>query len=525
MSTPLNLILNNDQTIEISASKEEPQMIGFTYDNVKLTGNKQYKIKVTYTSSNYRSQTLSLQWNGGSHPINNVVDFPIMADGLDHEIELLGNPKEDTNPSVYVGTHQIAYFTVKSFDVIDVATGKSVLRTGTMQLVEEYKNHMSRLWYPAGIQANLTVRDNSELPIDPTYPDFSTDDQVVKDLAVWTHRYLEDPDMVYESKDMLNALNSLVPLLGAQSLRYSEAPIDERVNWLDLSGNRLYEFVNIGDNGPDPERLLDHKGLVLVAKTPSNKNLAYIVFTEVSLAFKFGGVGNGNWFYFTTMDSGYDALKLEIMTILEQNYATKNEIPTVPNMNNYTTMTDFNLLSNRVTTQAGQVSDLTNAANGTNLYPNTKTMLSWAQKDNNVQVEVDSESGDYMLHLYGDGASAYSLVHLDKGQQYTFSVDIRGMQAGAIRTTLYSSSTTVASFGGGAIGTNVTGEWKRYVVTFTALATGDDVILRVEGNGTWDNVAGSIYVRHIKLEKGALATPWAPAPSDFITKEELAQLG
>lgn len=56
--------------------------------------------------------------------------------------------------------------------------------------------------------------------------------------------------------------------------------------------------------------------------------------------------------------------------------------------------------------------------------------------------------------------------------------------------------------------TNLSTEWKKFEMTYTATGTGS-VTFKL-------NSAGTLYLANIKLEKGNIATDWTPAPEDLI---------
>ena len=506
MSTPYEFILNNNKTITLVAREAIADGLGIARDNLKLVANRQYRIKATYTSVNYRSQTLSLQWYGGDGFLNNTVNYPINSDGLQHDIVLDTTPKADITLSAYVGVRDIAFVTINSFDVIDIATGDSIMRDKNTEanLVEEYKNNSLRLWYTLGDTSKLTISDNSGIPVDPNYPEFDKDDPVIDDINKWTKHYLEDSDLVYGAKDMLNAINSLLPLLGKQALRYSEAPIDERVNWLDLSGNRLYEFVNVGDNGPDTGQLLAHTGLVFVAKTPSNNNRAYLVVTPISLAFKFGGTGN--WFYFTTADGSADRVFNQIMGILQKNYATKEELPAIPDVSKFVMKTDFQLLQNQVTSHEVRIGNL----------------------ENN---KVIGRNYFVMRNLSDGFWGGDSAIH-PGNYQHTPMINIPVNQKN-VTITFY---TKQSYYGGtGLLFNDVNGAALKYYnidelpyvdVTNKGTDAVESVTIPIpEGSATVGFfIAKNIDSTNIKLEFGNTFTSYTVAPEDVVTQKDLIEL-
>lgn len=508
VSTPYEFILNNNKTITLGAREAVTDGLGIARDNLKLVANRQYRIKATYTSVNYRSQTFSLQWYGGDGSINNTVNYPINSDGLQHNIVLDTTPKANITLSAYIGIRDIAFVTINSFDVIDVATGASIMRDKNKEanLVEEYKNNSLRLWYPTGDTSKLTISDNSGIPVDPNYPEFNKNDPVIDDINKWTKHYLEDSDLVYGAKDMLNAINSLLPLLGKQALRYSEAPIDERVNWLDLSGNRLYEFVNVGDNGPDTDQLLAHTGLVFVSKTPSNNNMAYLVVTPVSLAFKFGGTGKGDWFYFTTADGQADSVFSQIMDILEKNYVTKDELPDIPDVSKFVMKTDFQLLQNQVTSQEVRVGNL----------------------ENNKVIGRNY----FVMRNLSDGLWGGDSVIYPGNYQHTPMINIPINQKN-LTITFY---TKQPNYGGtGILFNNVNGAALKYynigeLAYVDVTDRGTDAVESVtipipEGSATVGFfISKDIDSTNLKLEFGDTFTSYTVAPEDVVTRKDLTEL-
>lgn len=109
---------------------------------------------------------------------------------------------------------------------------------------------------------------------------------------------------------------------------------------------------------------------------------------------------------------------------------------------------------------------------------------------------------------------------LTAGKTYTFSCEqysvtnTNYMTAGLY---YFKTGATSASFHLGQMSCNsnrIQGTWQKFTYTFTAPSDGD-----YSKNMSWycyghSGAAGIFYLRHLKLEEGSVATPWAPAATE-----------
>ena len=151
---------------------------------------------------------------------------------------------------------------------------------------------------------------------------------------------------------------------------------------------------------------------------------------------------------------------------------------------------------------------------GRNLILDTKTMKTWSLGSKlTVTYSVTDERGGTdavkIINSEGTAGAAYfnrpfqSNVSLESSM-YTLSFWAKSDASTGSTIGIYSDGFV----GGKAISINDT--WKRYVHTFTTnkVYTGTEVL--------WFNILGTrpVYMAHVKLELGNIATDWTPAPED-----------
>lgn len=115
--------------------------------------------------------------------------------------------------------------------------------------------------------------------------------------------------------------------------------------------------------------------------------------------------------------------------------------------------------------------------------------------DGTIQ-KVTMDSGEVALHVIGVGGSSggYSFFNLPTSGNYTVSVDVKG--TGILNWLGWE--------GISAAGMTLNSNWQR--VSRTGSGINAFIIY-----GKMD-----AYVRFLKVEKGSVATPWAPAPEDVL---------
>lgn len=150
-----------------------------------------------------------------------------------------------------------------------------------------------------------------------------------------------------------------------------------------------------------------------------------------------------------------------------------------------------------------------------NLLLNSK-ILSWSV--GNIKVTISTVSYDGVTNMWhitspkggSDTAGIYfwPTNNVTKGQQWTFSFDIKG-------TGVYSkygmgvgidASSPINKLSG-----NVPADWTR--VSSTGTATGTNPII-IYFNSI--DVALDVYIKLPKLESRNTPTPWTPAPEDYV---------
>lgn len=114
-------------------------------------------------------------------------------------------------------------------------------------------------------------------------------------------------------------------------------------------------------------------------------------------------------------------------------------------------------------------------------------------------------------------ASLYQVLDLTAGVTYTFSVYVKGADAGwMIAWPIDSTHFKISGAKPIDEGQNTAEEWKRYAVTFTARSTGvTNIYLRSWCNGRNGGNGGKVFFACPKLEESFRPTPWTRAQEDF----------
>ena len=154
---------------------------------------------------------------------------------------------------------------------------------------------------------------------------------------------------------------------------------------------------------------------------------------------------------------------------------------------------------------------------GTNLLLNTKDFTGdWYQRGSANLWDLD---GRKVIHAWADWSSYITrqVIQLEQNTDYTISADIRSLDGN-------SSDNTVTIYGFldgkdtqlGDLHTNgkLSSKQQRFSAVWHNTSAGQLTRFRLEGHGGWGSVHGSIYISHIKLEKGNKPTDWSPAPED-----------
>lgn len=154
---------------------------------------------------------------------------------------------------------------------------------------------------------------------------------------------------------------------------------------------------------------------------------------------------------------------------------------------------------------------------GTNLLLNTKDFTGdWYQRGSANLQDLD---GRKVIHAWADWSSyrTRQVIQLEQNTDYTISADIRSLDGN-------SSDNTVTIHGVldgedtqlGDLHTNgkLSSKQQRFSTVWHNTSAGQLTRFRLEGHGGWGAVHGSIYISHIKLEKGNKPTDWSPAPED-----------
>lgn len=161
-----------------------------------------------------------------------------------------------------------------------------------------------------------------------------------------------------------------------------------------------------------------------------------------------------------------------------------------------------------------------NSAVGTNLITGTSDFTGWALGGGTV---VGTTDGLTYAHLYINASAVAPDLALVESTTYTVSFDALGYSAGT--TQIYigyskgSDGNIIASdYVNATLNAIVDGHSVRVSLTFTTPSSFTKTNFNI-GCGNGYSTGGSVYIRHVKLEKGSLATDWCPAPSEQTTSQ------
>lgn len=155
------------------------------------------------------------------------------------------------------------------------------------------------------------------------------------------------------------------------------------------------------------------------------------------------------------------------------------------------------------------------AKDGVNLQQGTKDFSFQLGTDGNPSSIETYNSDTKMLHTQNGGFyTSYSDSSFvpTPGEFYTFSADVKG------DGTINGSGFRYEGGNNGTMG-NVTlsGTWQRIINTVH--------VDKVQGQWViYPTNSKNLYVKHIKIEHGTVATPWTPAPSDNATVTQVQSL-
>ncbi|WP_297954063.1 carbohydrate binding domain-containing protein [uncultured Lactobacillus sp.] len=114
-------------------------------------------------------------------------------------------------------------------------------------------------------------------------------------------------------------------------------------------------------------------------------------------------------------------------------------------------------------------------------------------------------------------------IAVNKGETFTFSAYAKGKAGSSLNLFITLNNDGEGGYkkvNGNPNGITITatGDWQKVSMTFTMLDSGA-IQPRIEGNGTVP-----FWIAGLKLERGAVATPWCPAPEDYVMKSDLDAL-
>lgn len=110
----------------------------------------------------------------------------------------------------------------------------------------------------------------------------------INTITDWAQKILADSDLVHDSKDLINALNQFIPVLGEYALKFNTTELTATSDWKALNDNSVYVFSAKGVNAPDLGT--NTKGIILVVGEKGDET--QLVLTPAAVFYKVLG---GSW--------------------------------------------------------------------------------------------------------------------------------------------------------------------------------------------------------------------------------------
>ncbi|MGF0055974.1 chromosome partitioning protein ParA [Limosilactobacillus reuteri] len=214
--------------------------------------------------------------------------------------------------------------------------------------------------------------------------------------------------------------------------------------------------------------------------------------------------------------------RLDIMADQIKSKVTSTDVNNILDSKGYaTTSTVQSLVDQKAGTLSESITNLDakySAKDGVNLQRGTGD-CSFSVAPNNATVTIENyDDHTKMFHVKGPGGF-YTSYNADTslvptvGETYTVSADVKG--SGTTSGVLFKYEGADSC----SLGTvTLTDTWQRISNTVhIGSVMGQWIFYRI-------NNAGDFYVKHIKIERGSVATPWTPAPSDNATVTQIQSI-
>lgn len=219
--------------------------------------------------------------------------------------------------------------------------------------------------------------------------------------------------------------------------------------------------------------------------------------------------------------------RLNIMANEISSKVTSTDVNNIVDKKGYaTTSTVQSLITQKAGTINESITNLTSKVNGNNgggvnLQVGTADCSFIFSPNGGSAVAEKYDDQTKMIHYSGKGSGFYldgvgrNFIP-EVGETYTFSADIKGKGTTDGGRFNYEGSDTHTM---GAVA--LTDDWKRISNTVHVLHHAGTWVIYVVPDSSGNN---DFYVKHIKIERGSVATPWTPAPSDNATVTQVQSL-
>lgn len=113
---------------------------------------------------------------------------------------------------------------------------------------------------------------------------------IKNDLINWKAEQLSDDSPVYNSKDLINALNSIMPSLGSVILTTNNHVLSKQEDWDSITMNTLNMFTTLANSGLPANDFPNNSGILLVLGYTS-----YNIYIAISGTAVYYRLGDASW--------------------------------------------------------------------------------------------------------------------------------------------------------------------------------------------------------------------------------------
>ena len=364
---------------------------------------------------------------------------------------------------------------------------------------------------------------------------------IKNDLINWNAEQLSDDSPVYNSKDLINALNSIMPSLGSVILTTNNHVLSKQEDWDSITMNTLNMFTTMANSGLPANDFPNNSGILLVLGYTSYN--IYIAISGEAVYYRLGG---DDWNKLLTSETIKD-LTGSVATLTSSLSKLSDQQTTLSSLFNTFkdgTNKQLDTLNTQSTSQAKMLEDinnqllaLTGTVDNTGLI-NAPAFQSLQSQVNNSAVGTNLLTNTGDLSANWNGITSISTTTEYNGHPsmvFTASTQQLAVQQLSLGE-LQNSTKYIASFWAkaddagdkahteiwgsiGAFDFVLTTNWVRYTAVVTSASDASTNISHASCYfGVPTGNTGNVYIALPKLEKGSVATDWCPNPAETLNE-------